>query len=489
MLAFMSEYRRTRIARLQIRGYRSIRDLCLEDIPPLVVMHGPNGAGKSNVLRALRLVLRAVGISEPIAANREESTVYEDSEALKTLGLRQFDFHRGAASSEIRISLAIDLGTRAQAAIGVGSTDTETASLEAVFQAVGDGRVRTWFDKAAIDGGLSLFASAAARPIRDTIRQLESTLELTRDQIAQQKAFIESQPGQASVYRINVRNLERQRESIETQIVTQRAGLSADDLRADRIRSFLGSSALQVSEAYRRVENTEGELFESMVSPNRLRLDAVKHLSERLKTAGLFGSTTPVELRPVQVGSDTQIFVNRPGIGELPLRNLGTGEQQLVLLLGQSVITPHPIALLEEPEAHLYRDHLLRLADVLRESTSDAAGPPDVDQLWMTTHHHAFAIAEEYYDVSLGDDRATRVEKRKRSEAASHFWEPGPLWDALRELVKNGLATDAVIFHDEDGKEVRAKQLDESIRVNGRLARRFAEVATEGVVRSLRKHA
>jgi hypothetical protein len=243
-----------------------------------------------------------------------------------------------------------------------------------------------------------------------------------------------------------------------------------------------------VSEAYRRVDDQEAALFGAMVSPDRTQVEAVRRLSNRLTLAGLFGSAQKVDFRPVSAdGAERQIFVNRPGVGELPLRNLGTGEQQLVLLLGQRVITPFPIGQLEEPEAHLYRDHLLRLADVLRDSIANGSGQPDIDQLWISTHHHAFAIADEFLDVSLDDTGATQVRKRPRSEGAWHFWEPGPLWDALRQLVQDGLPTNTVIFHD-DGKEVRASEIEKDIRENGPLAKRFVKVATEAVVRSLRKH-
>ena len=42
-----------KIKRLEIKGYKSIEHLVLEDVPSLMVLAGANGAGKSNVVEAL----------------------------------------------------------------------------------------------------------------------------------------------------------------------------------------------------------------------------------------------------------------------------------------------------------------------------------------------------------------------------------------------------------------------------------------------------
>lgn len=42
-----------KIKRLEIKGYKSIGHLVLEDVPSLMVLAGANGAGKSNLVEAL----------------------------------------------------------------------------------------------------------------------------------------------------------------------------------------------------------------------------------------------------------------------------------------------------------------------------------------------------------------------------------------------------------------------------------------------------
>lgn len=48
-----------RLASVHIEGFRSIRELHLSDLGPIVSFYGPNGAGKSNILAAIDLFLQA----------------------------------------------------------------------------------------------------------------------------------------------------------------------------------------------------------------------------------------------------------------------------------------------------------------------------------------------------------------------------------------------------------------------------------------------
>ena len=107
-------------------------------------------------------------------------------------------------------------------------------------------------------------------------------------------------------------------------------------------------------------------------------------------------------------------------------------------MLGQRVIAPSPIAHVEEPEAHLHKTLMDPLARVLCEAVLGDGGTPDVDQLWVATHHHLFAISEEFFDVSLDGAGSTQVEKRPREEAILHFYEPHPYWETSARSSRTG---------------------------------------------------
>jgi hypothetical protein len=415
----MSNYRRTAIRRLSVRRYRSIEELVLEDLPPLIVLYGPNGAGKSNILRAVQLVLRAAAAMPGRLPMESPGVLMAPAEADHVLDLRPDDFRFGDLP-EIRVSLTVELGTRSIEHASVRGID-----LEGVFQLADDGSVRIWFDRAELD---------------------------TADR-------------------------------------------SADVWMASPARAALIRRLIQRSDAYRVPggrEDPQVELYQAFLSDDQRERDAAQRLGQRLARAGLFGiEAGSVGLLPVDSRKygEKQIRFKHPAHGELPLRNLGSGEQQVVFMLGQRVITPYPIAHVEEPEAHLHKSLMEPLARVLRESVLGDGGTPDVDQLWMATHHHLFAIADEFFDVWLDERGATRVEKKPRPKAAGHFYEPGPLWDALRSLLAAGLDPKTVIFRRRDGSPATAGQIEASEAGDRVIFNEWASFASEQVVLSMKTKA
>src|SRR5581483_10171307 len=52
-----------RIKRFYARGYRSLRDVTLDDLGPFAVFYGPNGSGKSNIIAAIRTLFRLLPLT------------------------------------------------------------------------------------------------------------------------------------------------------------------------------------------------------------------------------------------------------------------------------------------------------------------------------------------------------------------------------------------------------------------------------------------
>jgi hypothetical protein len=246
-----------------------------------------------------------------------------------------------------------------------------------------------------------------------------------------------------------------------------------------------------VSPAYRVPGGTgdpEAMLYRKCLSSDRLERDAVRRLGRRLAGAALFGpGSKQVTLIPIddERYKEQHVLVTHPAHGELPLRNLGSGEQQLIYMLAQEVITPYPIAQVEEPEAHLHTSLMEPLAKILHESVAGDGGPPDVDQLWIATHHHHFALAETYFDVSRDAQGATKVEKQPRDEAFKHFYEPHPYWETLRTLVEDERLDEETILVEDDVGPIRAKDVLASIHGDRVVANRYVAAATRSLVLSL----
>jgi hypothetical protein len=437
----MPEHIRTRIKALSVRGYRSLRQLELVDLPELIVLFGPNGSGKSNILGAARLALRAaVCAGSRLPWEEEQPGVLSLEEANTELELRPDDFAHGEPP-EIRVAMEVALGTRArEVALPPRRMSFGSLFLDVVFQDPGDKTIRYWFKRADVDGE-PLASGVALKP--DVLQ------------------------------------------------------VGPEALAAQRLQKLLLPKLLRVSPAYRTptdLGNPTAALYDAFLSEDLREQAAAKALGRQLADAGLFGrDSAPVELSPV--GSKTfgekQIRVSHPTHGSLSLRNLGTGEQQIVFMLGQRVITPFPIAVLEEPEAHLHVSLMQPLARVLRRSVDGTESmAPAVDQLWMATHHHCFAIASTYFDVAMVDGWTT-VTQLPRAKAAQHHWEPGPIWEALRQLAGSAKERDAVVFRDGTGSAVTAGQVLESIEQDPeqRVAGEYARGMTEAIVLQMRRRA
>jgi ABC-type transport system involved in cytochrome c biogenesis ATPase subunit len=473
----MGDYRRTTIRRLSIRRYRSIEELALEDIPPLVVLYGPNGSGKSNILRAVQLVLRAAALPGALPTTSEEAVSMQPKEADEKLELRPDDFRFGDLP-DIRISVTVELGTRAKAIVSQrGEQELGSLQLDAIFQLPGDGTVRFWFERAAIGKSVRFGGDPADRRRLQDLQKRRSEIlaDLTRRSVVTELAVFPELGG------IDAKIAQRTRRTEERSLI------------AERMRRALIPRLIQASDAYRvpgSLEDPQLMLHESFLSENAAERLATQRLGQRLARAGLFGATgESVALLPVdsRTYGEKQVRFRHPTHGELPVRNLGSGEQQIVFMLGQQVITPSPIAQLEEPEAHLHKTLMEPLARILRESALGDGGTPDVDQLWMATHHHLFAIADEFFDVALDERGSTQVVRRKRDEAVKHFYEPSPYWDTLRGLVASGMSPDTVVSIDAAGQPVRARDVLASIDGDRRIANEFVEAATQAFVLSLAK--
>jgi hypothetical protein len=359
-----------------------------------------------------------------LPVGRDSSVSLSLQEADESLGLRPEDFHYPGLP-EIRVAIDVALGTKTTEIVRV-ERPLGQLSIELVVWLPADDQIQYWFERMDVDG---------------------VPVDGGRDGLDEE-----------------------------------------DDLLYQRIRKALLPHLVQVSPAYRvpgSSDNPEEALFRALLSEDALKRNATRRLGQRLAGAGLFGAgVESVPLVPVESATykERQVRFTHPTHGDLPLRNLGSGEQQLVYMLAQRVITPYPIAQIEEPEAHLHIKLMEPFARVLRESVE--GDTPDVDQLWIATHHHHFALAPEYFDVRLVDG-ATQVEKRPREEAMEHFYEPHPYWETLRTLLEDKLLDEeTVLFEDESGP-LRVKDVLSSMRGDRRVANHYVAVATQALVLSL----
>lgn len=516
----MKNYKRTKISSLHVQGYRSLKDVSLDNLDDLIILHGPNGAGKSNILKSIQLAIRWLSYDQELPMKREDAWKFRYEQADSELNLRLEDFSMGL-TPEIRIKFEMELGTRANNIIGTGDIQISRLCVETIAQDVGDGGIIVWFERADIDDiQLVLPAEKQNKQTRQALKQTRIAALQTEASITQIDQQIARTKDSNSILSLEAdrRSHLLKLQNLNQSISKYESKLSKEELLVERTRNvFLAKYAIHLCDAYRQVLGSmfkdealqkthamdfvpssydiQRALFEALTSEDRQKRMSVEALGSVLSSAGMLKIHSlqddhgVVRLWPIRNSKygEYQLLVEIPPHGALPLRVLGTGEQQVVLMMAENFLSGCPILEIEEPEAHLHRKMMEPLAKYFLNIVEKNDGPDSIDQLWLATHHHLFTLGKKYIDVSLDSNGWTKVEEKPREKAAPHFYEPGPFWDALVSLMKSGMRDDSVLFKDETGRPVHASEVKASIDGDRTLANKFVEAATEAAVLSFRR--
>jgi len=98
----------------------------------------------------------------------------------------------------------------------------------------------------------------------------------------------------------------------------------------------------------------------------------------------------------------------------IPMEDMGSGVQQLVLVLGQILFNPARMVGVEEPEMNLYWQR----QDTLHQALRGLIAPDGIDQLFITSHSSHFEFQDNFFRVGF-DDGATTVHPESRTELSA----------------------------------------------------------------------
>jgi len=108
-----------------------------------------------------------------------------------------------------------------------------------------------------------------------------------------------------------------------------------------------------------------------------------------------------------------------PGFSRQGMKSLGSGSQQLLMILGQIFLNDYPIIAIEEPEMNLSPQYQQHLLVALRRLMQD----PDVklNQLFISSHSPYFEFEENFFDVTVDERGNTQVARLPIDKRARYF--------------------------------------------------------------------
>lgn len=317
---------------LRIRNFRGLQDCVIELEPGLTLLVGRNNAGKSRVLRALAIALGSV------PAELDDLTVDSDSEAIL----------------EVIV-----------APLTPQSEDDDDVFTDAVVRRLGAGGTQVVREEPARER----FAW------RTTIGRSAEGLGAR----SEMQTLLFDQGSQDWVLQPNPMAMSRdQRSLFLADLIEARRDLVEElTRRGSAVRRFL--SDLEVGEAARSELETQLAELSSRIVGESATLAAIREaLNELEQLVGGIGAPAlnPLPMRLEELARSVSIDLDA-GTGALPIRLHGAGARSLASLriqgllydrrIGQDgpTMRPHPVTMIEEPEAHLHPQASLELAGLL----------------------------------------------------------------------------------------------------------------------------
>jgi ABC-type transport system involved in cytochrome c biogenesis ATPase subunit len=427
-----------RLLRFSVSSFRSLDNVTLDfeaaRAQRVAVLRGKNGAGKSNVLRAIDLWFQLLWHG-PSPGGKQEHRLPEWD-----LGLSADDFCRqkpgliklSGKITDLRLVL-----NRSQFANPHDFNDVEaefliTRSAKGALIECTSYTVNEW----------SISAPAHLLPQHgDTVPFQESW----------RSAIID-------VLRLHALKHIPAFRRLEKEAPAESRSLRPHDLSVEHLQEFLFDAQHSpdpvLRDAYKR--------FQSFITAEPLKRG---HLTVIKDAAGL------ALLEERELGAV---------VADLPVQSLGSGDQEVLVLMALVFLSSTAIVAIEEPEAHLHWTNQRVLREALRKVAEDDSVLPL--QVLLESHSHEFQYGDFFFDVTRNEATGlTEVVHKPNEEAYPHFNEPGPVRDALRGLLRRTLRPDEVLFH-LLGSDVTAGEMMDWLERNDPRAREFLEQTARSVL-------
>ena len=372
-----------RLTSFAARDFRSLRDVTVSDLPPVVLLYGENDTGKSNLIQAVGVwlkIVQALALATPKLLKRRDLSAREFEFGLyETYEPDWSDEARPDAPHPLEI-----LGQDPGALFRYGSDRFELeGELSLVATAGDERRYRFGFRVSREYGGQ--FHCTVLTALWPDGRQSDKPL-LLDEMLLNQDVEILRRALQNPWQQIGAER--RFDEELLPREPTDDWDTTLDPTGSNlKLRLFRAASGF---EADRR------KLFRERFAP--------------LLTKQPFALLEPL---PVIVHDNKLELL----LGDYPVQHRGSGPQQWVLMAGLLAMSQAAVAGLEEPEAHLSWEAQRQVAEVLRELVLDLSRPPY--QLFVSSHSPLTLDMCQpdiiYYKTTLQNGE-TKIERSQNQE-------------------------------------------------------------------------
>ncbi|WP_437592070.1 AAA family ATPase [Sorangium sp. So ce1000] len=438
-----------KIASFWAKGYRSLRDVRVDDLGAFNVFYGPNGSGKSNLLEALRTLFRlAVVIAETGAVSSAEDARM----AIKASVINRRDVCTRGTSRSIILGARL-VATQDEALTPVGLLPASELVLEVTFD---------WTLERQPSLSFSVFESGD-EDLRTRWSPSQASSEPERERFHrrnQLRALIID----LSTHAYTLVSANRQPQYEEAASPPEEEDVIAWHLRAGRLKSGLLAAQLSPSHEVRRKLGA----FRALLADEPLHRPPFAPVQDPRS-----GEIDLRELLPEPNPEGRDVSIDLAGLGIA----------QVYAILAQAMLLGARAVGIEEPEAHL---HAPTSGRALRQLLVRLVEERHIDQLFIATHSNLFDLDPSgYYDVSLKDG-CTVVERADLTRIdRDHLYEPGPAKHALENLLQYA-PEDEIVFRRPDGAGVTASEMQRLLQEDDAVALRFLQDIHGAAVRMVK---
>jgi hypothetical protein len=446
-----------RIESFWAKGYRSLRDVRLENLGPFNVFYGPNGAGKSNILDGIRTLFgltRRVGSGSGSKAMRDAGTKVTKSGFITRDDLC---VHQKTRTLVLGAYLKGSLDPFAQ--LSSGPLTLPDLALEVTLNWAIEAQPELHLS-ALRTGSEDLLEFFMGGPPPEIYVGLPERRLTPEDRAYLQSLLMEVLPSR--VYTRVSADRHPRPEAKDDEIRTR--NLVAYHLHAGNLKSALLAAQIGPSAHVRR----RLEALRSLLAGEPLYRPPFDPIQDP--------ATGTIDLR------ERLPDPNPEGV-EIPIDLAGLGIAQIYAILAKAMLMGTAAVGIEEPEAHL---HAPTSGRALRRLLVRLVEEKFIDQLFIATHSNLFDLDPTgYFDVSIKDGCTVIARSDLTRIDREHLYEPGPAKHALEKLLQYA-PEDEIVFRRSDGTGVTAKEMMRLLQEDDALAVRFLEDVHGAAVRMVK---